>query len=345
MLQQTGGVALPRGLMSAAFDGQEETLPKIELRGVTERDIDLLLLEELVASPDFREWFRSQVGIDTPQSLDQVARSVVTSTGESDLEVTFCHEGCITRILVENKIDAVLQPRQAERYAVRAQDYFSRGECHRVLTLVIAPQSYVASVRGFDRALTYEALREWFANAATGDQRGFYKLALLEAAISRGNSGWKMVPDPGATDFWINYWKLACAFAPELNMPRPGAKPATSSFIHFKPHELRKGVTLVHKVPYGNVDLQFSGQAENLSEFAVRFERTLEDGMTIARANKSLAVRTVVDPISLESRFSEIEGKIQLALKAARRLLSWYGKHSTQLPSINALNPTGSPVG
>jgi len=303
---------------------------RIDLRGVTERDIDLLLLEELIASSDFREWFQSQLAIDPAQSLESAARSVVTSTGESDLEVTFCRDGCRTRVLVENKIDAPLQPRQAERYRERAQDYLARGECDRVLTVIIAPRAYLASATGFHQSIAYEAVQEWFVNAATGGPRGFYKTRLLDAAISRGSVGWKLVPDAVATRFWHDYWTVACETAPSLHMPRPGAKPATSSFIFYKPRELRRGVILVHKVPYGNVDLQFSGQAEHLDEFAARFERTLEDGMTIAKANKSLVVRMVVDPIPLESNFSEVAGRVQLALNSALRLLDWYKRLGVQ---------------
>jgi hypothetical protein len=323
------------------FGGQEESLPKIELRGVTERDVDLLLLEELVAQADFRDWFGIQAGLEMPQSLAGAARSVVTSTGESDLEVTYCRGELRTRLLVENKIDAAFQRRQADRYAERAQAYLARRECEKVVTLVIAPRSYADSVKGFDRTITYEAVRDWFANAATGDSRSLYKLHLLDAAIARGDSGWKMVPDPAATGFWQGYWKQACAEAPALHMPRPGQKPATSSFIVFKGHGFPKGIALLHKVPYGNVDLQFSGQAERIDEFAATYEGTLEEGMTIAPANKSVAVRIVVEPIALESEITAVEWQIRMALQAALRLLSWYKRHVAKLPPNKALNPTG----
>lgn len=317
-------------------------MPRIELRGVTERDIDLLLLEELVASAEFRDWFGIQSGLQMPQELDAAARSVLTSTGESDLEVTYRRGEVRTRLLVENKIDAAFQQRQAERYAERAQAYLARRECEHVVTVVIAPRSYADSVKGFDRKITYEAVREWFENAATGDSRSLYKLHLLDAAVARGDTGWKMVPDAAATEFWQSYWRLACAEAPVLNMPRPGQKPATSSFIRFKPHGFPKGIALLHKVPYGNMDLQFSGLADRIDEFAAKYEGTLEEGMTIALANKSIAVRVIVEPIALESEFTAVEGKIRLALQAALQLLSWYKRHFAKLPPNKALNATGA---
>ena len=151
-----------------------------------------------------------------------------------------------------------------------------------------------------------------------------------------------MIPDSVATAFWHGYWKQACAEAPALQMPQPGQKPATSSFIGFKQHGFPKGIALLHKVPYGNVDLQFSGQAECIDEFRATYEGTLEEGMTIAPANKSVVVRIVVARIALESEFPAVEGQIRVALQAALRLLSWYKRHVAKPPPNKALNPMGA---
>lgn len=296
----------------------------IGLRGITERDIDLLIVEELVASPAFSRWFATQAGLALTSTLDTAARSVVTSTGESDLEVTYLEKGVRTRLLVENKIDAAFQRRQAPRYAERAAAYLKNGDCERAVTVVVAPASYAATITGFDATITYESVRDWFAAAAPGDARMRYKLALLDEAISRGESGWRLVPDHTATSFWNEYWKLASEVAPELNMPRPGIKPATSSFVRFRPLGLPKGVALIHKVSYGNVDLQFAGRAGKSGTFTARFEKKIERGMSIARAGKSLVVRITVAPVSIESSFSPVQTQVRAGLGAAARLLAWY---------------------
>lgn len=299
----------------------------IELRGITERDIDLLLLEELVASREFSEWFGAQAGIDASHHLAGVSRSVIASSGESDLEVTYRRDNALTRLLVENKIDAAFQNRQAERYRERAEKYVLRGDCKRAVTMVIAPESYARTIGGFDKAVTYEDVRMWFANAATGDARWTYKLKLIDAAIQRGEGGWKLVPDEATTAFWLAYWALAVEVAPDLRMPKPGKKPATSSFLRFRPTGLPKGVSLIHKVPYGNVDLQSAGQAGRIDAFVAQYEPRLERGMSIARANKSLVVRIAVPPVSLESRFAEVRPELLVGLKAAVQLLVWARRH------------------
>jgi hypothetical protein len=309
------------------------TVPTVHLRGVSERDIDLLLVEELAASEEFRSWFAERAGMATEYALKEIARSVTSSTGESDLELIFVGPNGNTKILVENKIDAVLQPRQPERYSERGRAYIDAGSCERVLTLLIAPAGYSAGSDGFDVRLSYEDLREWFHSRTFGDPRAMYKLQLLDRAIERGASGWTLVPDDAATAFWMHYWRLASEIAPRLQMPVPGLKPATSGFIRLRPESLGAGVELLHKVPYGNVDLQFAGMATRSAEFATKYSAKLEPGMRIAAANKSLVVRVAVSPVAVEAPFESSEPAVREALDAATRLLAWYEQYVAPTPS------------
>lgn len=303
------------------------TSPSVHIRGVSERDVDLLIVEELAASADFRTWFAALAGLPPDVALEDIARSVISSTGESDLELLFRGPNGTTKVLVENKIDALLQPRQQERYAERGQVYIHAGSCERVLTMLVAPDAYAEGSEGFDARLSYEAIREWFEKRSPIDARARYKLQLLDAAIKRGGTGWTLVPNESATSFWRRYWQLASAIAPRLQMPPPGPKPANSHFIRFRPVILGARVELVHKVAYGNVDLQFAGMAMQAGHFAAQHSHTLEPGMQIARARKSLVVRVSVPPAVVEAPFESSEPAVRDALNAATRLLTWYERH------------------
>ena len=252
---------------------------------------------------------------------------MVSSTGESDLELTFRAADGTTKVLIENKIDAPLQPRQSERYTERGNSYIGAKLCDRFRTVLVAPSAYGAPSSGFQARVSYEMLREWFQAQLPSDPRVHYKLALIDQAIERGASGWTLVPDASATSFWQRYWSLASEVAPELQMPPPGPKPATSGFIRFQPAELPAGVELLHKVPYGNVDLQFSGMAERAGEFSRAHAASLMPGMRIEAANKSLVVRIAVSPAALEAPFESSAATAREALSAARELLRWYQKH------------------
>jgi hypothetical protein len=98
----------------------------ITIAGVLERDTDLLLLEEFIASHDFTSWFVSQIGfMDAATAyVADAKRSVTHSTGESDLEILLIDDAKRSfGILIENKVGAGFQPMQALRYRERAEKY------------------------------------------------------------------------------------------------------------------------------------------------------------------------------------------------------------------------------
>lgn len=146
----------------------EESTPEILTASVCERDIDLLVLEEFVSSSNFAEWFIGLIGLTGASgvSVTKVQRSATRFNGESDLEVTLNYRGTY-RLLIENKISANLQPRQAERYRARGASYRKQGICQGIRTVLLAPEAYFGQpddLKGFDAKVTYEAVLNWFRN-------------------------------------------------------------------------------------------------------------------------------------------------------------------------------------
>src|SRR5262245_48360101 len=117
-------------------------MTNIQINGIFERDIDLLLLEEFVASPTFLAWFLKEIQLPDNAVLTDAARSVVTPTGESDLELTLESSLGVIRVLIENKVGALLQPEQAERYRGRAESHKHNQDCSRAVTAILAPKAY-----------------------------------------------------------------------------------------------------------------------------------------------------------------------------------------------------------
>jgi hypothetical protein len=107
-------------------------------------------------------------------------------------------------------------------------------------------------------------------------------------------------------------------------MPKPAERPSGSTFIYFRPAALAAGVTLVHKVYDGKVDLQFAGQASRLAELHARWRATLPASMQLEQAGKSAAVRIAVPPIDLAAPFAESEASARQALAAGLELVRWY---------------------
>lgn len=308
----------------------------VPISGVCERDVDLLILEEFIASFGFLQWFASRVANHpaTAEVLLNAKRSVTQSNGESDIEIYFKDSvGAQVCLLIENKVNAALQPQQAERYRARGQTYRDRGDCIGFYTILMAPKSYFgtdADLKGFDASVTYEEIRDWFRQQPTLGERQRYKESLLTAAIKKG-IGKLSVADAPVTDFWQQYWQLVQGQAPELNMKQPLARAASSWRIAFYPTGLVKGVTLVHSLPRGCIDLLFGGMGERLGELKSQFGRYLGEDMSFEKANGSSSVRLQIPPINAANDFISQRQDAMVGIAAVSRLSDWYARFGEKL--------------
>jgi len=298
----------------------------VTVSGVSERDVDLLLLEEFVASADFLQWFADAIGFECPVSFVRGARSVTESIGESDVEISLATgNGERCQWLIENKIGAAFQPRQAERYRERGEAYVKRQECETVRTILVAPAAYSGdgTSKGFDAFVSYEAIAEWFASRVDLGPRVEYKQTILRAAIEKAVHGYQAIADAPVTDFWRAYWQLAREVAPELEMDEPIGKPAGAGFVYFRPSALGSGVAIVHKLRHGFLDLQFSGMGSQLSALHTRFGGSLLPEMRIARAEKSAVIRQIVPIFRTNEPFESQRAAAIEVLHRARALFHW----------------------
>jgi len=290
------------------------------LESVTERDIDLLVLEEFYSSIEFRTWFLNKLDCDlSAKCFSGAWHSVIhPSLGESDIEVEFITGKTIFRIFIENKIDAELQPEQAERYVKRAKEKIQSGECTKYTVVLLAPEKYVNKKvkEQFEKIITYEELQKYFLKEK--GERNNYKSKILDLAIEQARRGYQPITDEKVTNFWQQYWHLTMAIAPELEMKEPIEKPARAGFVEFKPAILPKGYRLVHKLPHGNVDLEISGQANKLLE--IKNKINLKNAI-VTKAGKSAAIRIKTPKIDTKIDFLKQKEKIIDAILKAKKLL------------------------
>ena len=292
-----------------------------KVEAVTERDIDLLLLEELNVSDDFPAWLYSTVtkNNDKPSSKGAWHSISDPALGESDLVVIYDNE---IAILIENKIDAVAQPDQGRRYKARGSKGIENGLWSSFVTCMVAPNLYLQKEKDsniYDATLSYEAISEWFSSKENTDRRSAYKSYLINEAIEQNRRGYTVNPDERVTDFWSKYWELSIQQYPELEMNKPGIKPANSDWPDFRPSTLDKRFSIVHKLERGDVDLQIASAADRINDL----KDLLSDiDVEVTTARKSTAVRLKVASID---RFTSIDSQKDIViagLNAARKLLS-----------------------
>lgn len=287
------------------------------LEAVSERDIDLLILEELNVSRDFSDWFYRENGLTVPSAgLSKALHSIADpELGESDL-IAFYSNG--HAILIENKINAIAQPQQAERYQQRGERGIKSGDWKSFSTCMIAPQVYLEGSEEapmYDKTISYEKIKAWFTALET--QRGKYRVAILEAAIDQGRRGYVAIPDQDATNFWQSYYDYTMVLFPKLRMNQVGDKPSRSTYIYFHPLSLPDGYQLVHKFEKGVVDLQIP----NMPNMAATIAQAFSDlGLEIDQAQQSVVFRKRVRVVDLKVGFTEQREHVHEALLAAEEL-------------------------
>ena len=137
----------------------------IPVESVQERDVDLLIIEELNVSFDFCKWFIGNLGLDLPTSTVKSFRSVSDyGLGETDILISYNTNNKKYFILLENKIDATFQSGQLERYENRGENYVQMKECDESCIALIAPKSYCENQSSFIKFITYESIEKYFLN-------------------------------------------------------------------------------------------------------------------------------------------------------------------------------------
>ena len=319
---------------------------EIDCSAPCERDLDLVLMDLLAGWEGFGRWLANQLdGFDNGR-WQSIAHSVFdTSSGESDLELSWQQtQGSIERLLIENKIDASFQPRQAERYRERGQDYVDRGLCHRFRTMLIAPQAYLGDTpdcHGFDHTLSYEAVLCWVEQQSPAPELRL-KQELLLAAIEKRRRGYRPLADPEVTNFWRECAALTKLLHPQLCLRYDGSeRPRRSDTLEFFPPSLPSGIVLWLRVPTvgsSYVQLLIGGAAERRTHATELLGELPSQHFRLVTAGKSLAVRMDIEPISVCRPLADQRNAVVAALELLDHLHGWALE---RLNSLNALLTQG----
>lgn len=300
---------------------------------ITERDIDLLLLEELSVSDAFREWLTARLfGSRVYSSAAGAWHSVVAGEQrEADLLFIFLDQsGQRIAVLLENKIDAPPQPEQAEGYLVRGKRGEEEGYWDSYITCILAPQKYLNAASksdGYQQKVSYEELLAYFASRRFLDVRFDYKARIVQEAIEQNRRGYQPVFSEEMTGFVQQYVAYANQFYPELHVQAAKPRPAGSTWITFSPKGLPLNAELCHQTTAGFVKVFFSGAAEQFAALEQRFMPLLSSDQAIALAGKSVSISQEVPRLEpLSQTFVEQQKKVDTALVALRQLLALISK-------------------
>ena len=299
------------------------------LQSVSERDIDMILVEELQASEAFRRWFSTKVFADAVYKSKIGAWHSVSNSalGESDIVFLFVTNlDGTSAILIENKISASAQPNQGQRYQKRGALGQENSWWDEFKTCIVAPAEYLKSgkhTEEYDTEIAYEEIQSYFTNRQHQDERFEHKALVIEEGILQNRRGYQPIVDPAITQFINDYFAFAHEKYPEAEMDRPKPRPAGSTWISFHPKCLPDQSDITHQMTAGYVKLFLRGQAEQLDEIINRYSAHLPNGAEIMPAKKSAAIAIEVPKIAdpWQTPFRDYITEVEAALNAVTDLI------------------------
>ena len=145
-----------------------------------------------------------------------------------------------------------------------------------------------------------------------------YKARIVQEGIDQNRRGYKRVPNVTVTNFWSEYWQIACRNYPELKMEDPGLRPARSDWAQFKS---RSKLWIRHKLRKGTVELEIPNAYDEIEQIASLNEHLLVDGLDLVPVGKSAAFSITICSVDKLSAFQLQTDAIHEGLVAASRLM------------------------
>ena len=286
-----------------------------------ERDFDLAFIEELSFGIGFLEAFTDRIGV-ARQPIKEIRHSLhenlgTDAWGETDVYVRL-QDGTV--LLIENKLTAGFQPEQAERYRARAQYHRATGS--EALTVLIAPEAYLASVPegAWDRTCSYSVIANCMS---AGDARGRWRQSLFREAGNRASRVKDMAGSPAARRSaskellaFKAAWLELIEDSPEwLAKPQRGA---TDEFL-YAPSENPFNLRIWHHPFAGYLSVQNLEKHPSLDE--TELLESLPDGFRLKKHPKSTYLDAPVPEIDMSSEFSFERMHVEEGMRVARRAL------------------------
>jgi hypothetical protein len=355
----------------------EEFIPT--LTHAIERDIDLLLVEELKCDFEFVDWVISQLPVKS-HSFSSVrvlhSKPRTFERREIDIHVEIIDFGVTKKkltLLIENKINEKEQPGQAISYKYEINLLVRERRSDFAFSILVCPQAYTVTwpkfIAQFDAAISYESIEEFFRRRSKtlhGELKARleHRAEMLSQAITKQRRGYKPIPIPKIGNFNAQYLILLNEMAPDIvpgrGLKRQSDKPSDSvsmiydtnkSFVGLPKeiiptrfaHELGRGKA--HRANYVNV--QFRGFDRGFNRLSAQDRKSIEgDGIVIEikldrRSGKKILKLKIPTPaVDNQARFDKSKSEIRKGIQSANTLRQWCFNRVSLLTQISLLSNT-----
>jgi PD-(D/E)XK nuclease superfamily len=317
---------------------------------ILERDVDLVLVQELQCCPVFRQWFVNQVTKVSLASSVKVEHSRRHRGRRREIDVVLSLGQALPNevaILIENKLDTTEQREQAEGYNMEAQRFVDEDGYTQAFTCLTCPSNYAnrhaSFASKFDAVVTYEEILDFFRNTveenATLDSRRLFRIRFLEQALLKLRRERQPVFVAEIRSFNASYLAMMNEYFPAL---RAGpAMTATKSPAESKTQifdasilpdwDFLPRMRIVHQLREGLANINFYGWGKKLETLKSTFDQSIAVGELFLRKSNNkrangksgLMVCIQTPPIDNEAEFEPQEVRVMEGLGAVQGLLDW----------------------
>lgn len=295
-----------------------KSIDVLPIESIQERDVDLLLLEELYCNESFCEWFVQELGLPLLKEKIGIWRSISDfGLGETDLLFSYKSDKYKIFVLIENKLNSPFQEEQYNRYLKRAENYINSKACDIAYSILVAPDFYCENQHFFEHYISYESIAMQFE--ITGTNRSLFKKELLRIGSEKLRRGYQAINSESVQGFWLSYFEYKEKYHPSLKMKKPGIVPHESDWPMLF-DERMKGIIFYHKLAQGNVDATFR---ENSKEKELYLKNQLFPDWKIVKHNKSFSVRIFTGTIDRTKDFDKQIDLVENGLTNLEKLRDW----------------------
>ena len=338
----------------------------------TERDIDVLLVEELEASDDFLRWTAERAGwngiIASSRVLHSKRRTRNRREIDIHIEIKPANGNKPAVLLIENKLDASEQPDQAESYREELERI--QGDCSFAAMLLVCPAAYKELhhefAEKFDAVICYEDVIHFLKSridsvSGEAQKRLQFRCKLFEQALNKYRRGYTPVPNEVIGNFNERYVALLARMAPSIYPGATMLKPANpdesvsmifdqARSLAFLPDDIRPrrfahefGKNEDHRANYVAVTFQGWGIAFNEMKEQL-YSDTKDYGFEFSakkpnknRPNPGLVMSLETCPVNNQADFDSQQPYVEMGIRSALRLQNWLKNNQTILKKWSML--------
>ena len=294
-------------------------------KDITEKDMDMLFLEEIVSSQKFADLFLTKIGMTGALVVEAEHSKTHPEYGESDMTIIVEQNGKRYGLLIEDKIDAIAMPDQYARYIKRGEYGVANGDYENFSVFMVAPEKYLDEMveEEYPNQISYEECLEYFEKSQ--DARSKFRAAQIRMAIDCQKKGYRVIEDKSVSDFWEKYIAYQKEYYSSLRMiSKGGAKGANAGWPQYRVNleNVIPKSYIYHKTQQGCVDLSIPNAANKVKELEKYVESVVGDldknHLCVCSTGKAAAIRIEVKEMDFKhdfNKYSEVIDECFLAIK------------------------------